>query len=69
MSEFRLRQNNQTVAGCAGPNADREIMHYAAIYRQDGEVTIQQLTGGRWRRHAVLCQWPLPAISKMEAID
>lgn len=59
MTAFRIRQNNQTQAKCEGPNAEREIMHYAAQYRQDGEVTIQHNASGHWKRYALLCQWPV----------
>ena len=61
---FRIRQNNQTVAGTEGPalEAEAEIMHYASQYRQDGEITIQHNGAGHWKRHALLAQWPLPSM-------
>ena len=55
---FRIIQDRTTVAKCAGPNAEREIWHYAHKYRQDGEVTIQHNAEGHWKRYALLCQWP-----------
>lgn len=59
---FRIRQNNQTVVKVEGraPESEAEIMHRAAQYRRDGEVTIQHNAEGHWKRWALLCQWPLP---------
>lgn len=56
-TRYRIRQGGMTVA-----SAEREadIMHYAMVYRQDGEVTIQYYTGTHWKRWALMCQWPLP---------
>lgn len=56
MTRFRIRQNNMTVASA---DSEREIMHYAMQYRQDGEITIQHNAAGHWKRWALLCQWPL----------
>lgn len=51
MSErYRLIQDGQPVAGAEGPNAWREICHYAAVYQQDGPVYIEQRTGRKWSR-------------------
>lgn len=60
MTRFRLRMDGKTVAGAEGLNAEREIMHYAEQYREDGEVTIQHNAQGHWKRWALLCQWPIP---------
>jgi hypothetical protein len=59
---FRIKQDGIVVARVDGPpdKAEREIMHYAAQYRQDGEITIQHNANGHWKRFALLCQWPLP---------
>lgn len=63
---FHIRQEGQTVARVEGapPQALQEIMHYAAQYRQDGEITIQHNAEGHWKRFALLCQWPLPEKTK-----
>ena len=58
---FRIRQNGMTVAKCEGINAEAEIWHYAAQYRQDGELTIQHNAEGHWKRYALLCMWPIAA--------
>lgn len=49
MSEFRLKVDGMVVAGAAGPTAEAQIMHYALVYSQDGPVTVQELSNGRWR--------------------
>ena len=46
---YRLIQDGQPVAWGEGPNADAEIYHYAAVYVQDGPVTIQKKVNGRWK--------------------
>lgn len=40
---FSIRQGGITVAGGSGPYEDikREAAHYAAIYRQDGDVQVR----------------------------
>lgn len=40
---FSVRQDGITVAGGSGPYEDikREAAHYAAIYRQDGNVQVR----------------------------
>jgi hypothetical protein len=45
---FRLIQDGQPVAWAEGCNAFAEITHYAAVYGQDGPVTIQMKVNGRW---------------------
>ena len=45
---FRLIQDGQPVAWAEGRNAFAEITHYAAVYGQDGPVTIQMKVNGRW---------------------
>ena len=60
MTSFRIRMDGKTVAGTEGPNAEAQILHYAAQYRQDGDVTIQHNALGHWKRWELLCQWPLP---------
>jgi hypothetical protein len=39
-AEYELVQDDMVVAGTGGPNAYREILHYAAQYVQDGPVEI-----------------------------
>lgn len=62
--QFRLKQGSQVVAQTEGPEdrAYAEIMHYAALYRADGEVTIQVKhmlpSGPSWRRFALLAKFP-----------
>lgn len=47
--EYRLIQDGETVA-CS--NSLQEIRRYAAVYSQDGLVTIQSRDdNGRWRNH------------------
>jgi hypothetical protein len=50
-SEYRLIQDGITVAEVCGPENDafQEIMHYAAIYSQDGLVQIERKVEGEWR--------------------
>lgn len=40
---FHVRQGGQIVASGSGPMEDvrREAAHYAAVYRQDGPVTVR----------------------------
>lgn len=45
---YRLKQDGQIVARVDGPHSLREIMHYAAVYGQDGPVTIERARGKRW---------------------
>ena len=47
---YRLKQDGQVVAGCDGygPGAHQGILHYAAVYSQDGPVTIEHHNGKRW---------------------
>lgn len=59
MVAFRIRQNGMTVAKCEGERAEEEILVYAALYRQEGEVTIQHNAEGHWKRYALFCQWPI----------
>lgn len=47
--EFRLLQDGQPVAWVEGRSAVAEITHYAAVYAQDGPVTIQKKVNGRWK--------------------
>ena len=63
---FRLRQDGITVAKVEGPNAEREIWHYAFQYRADGEVTIQHNAEGHWKRLALLAQWPAASLIAKE---
>ena len=71
MPHFRIRQGGTTVAKASGKDAEREIMHYANQYRQDGEVTIDvqhasPSGGGKWywKRFALLAMWPDPQAVK-----
>lgn len=45
---YRIKQDGMVVARVEGPHALREIMHYAAVYQQDGPVTIERAKGKRW---------------------
>lgn len=47
--QFRIIQDGQPVAWVDGKNAVAEITHYAAVYEQDGPVTIQKRHNGRWK--------------------
>lgn len=47
---YRLKQHGIPVAWADGPNASREIAHYAAVYSSDGSVEIEQRINGRWKR-------------------
>lgn len=47
--EYRLIQDGMEVARAIGPNARSEIAHYAAVYGQDGPVTIQRKHGRKWK--------------------
>ncbi len=56
--EFRVVQDGVAVASVHGYErapAFSDIMHYAAVYGQDGPVTVQQRIGYKW--HDV----PVPA--------
>lgn len=46
---YRLIQDGQPVAWTEGSSAFAEISHYAAVYSQDGPVTIERRINGRWR--------------------
>ena len=59
MIRYRIRQDGTTVASA---DSEAEIWNYAWQYRQDGEITIQHNAEGHWKRFALLCQWPSPAI-------
>lgn len=45
-AEFEIYQNDDIVASSSGPRdqAWREIMHYAAVYGQDGPVEVFEIT-------------------------
>ena len=47
---YRLIQGGQPVAWAEGPveDARREIVHYAAVYLQDGPVRIERRVGKKW---------------------
>lgn len=47
--EYRLIQGGTEVARAIGPSARSEIAHYAAVYSQDGPVTIQRKHGRKWK--------------------
>lgn len=47
--EYRIKQGGMVVASAEGPRADAEIAHYAAVYGQDGPLTIEQRVAGEWR--------------------
>jgi hypothetical protein len=46
---FRLIQDGQPVAWVEGNNAVAEILHYAAVYAQDGPVIIQKKVSNGWK--------------------
>lgn len=50
MNRYRLKQNGLIVAFAMGNEAEREIMHYAMIYAQDGPVTVERrAANGKWK--------------------
>jgi hypothetical protein len=52
MGEFRLRQDNLTVAQTSGKWAEEEIFRYAFQYALEGTVQIQRKSEkGRWVSH------------------
>ena len=53
-AEYRVIQHGAPVASVIGPEpgAWREILHYAAVYAQDGPCTIQRKSNGRWVNEA-----------------
>ena len=63
MPEFRIRQDNMTVAAASG---EGEIMRYAYQYRMDGPLTIQVKhmlpSGPGWKLHMQMAQFPQPSI-------
>lgn len=58
---FRIRQNGKTIVSVEGSKAESEVLRYAGIYREEGEITVQYWTGTHWKRWALFCQWPAPA--------
>lgn len=46
---YRLKQDGIPVAWAEGPEAAGEIMHYAAVYGQDGPVLVERHMFGKWR--------------------
>ena len=46
---FRLLQDGQPVAWVEGRSSVADIIHYAAVYEQDGPVVIQKRVNGRWK--------------------
>lgn len=48
--EGRVIQEGQPVASVSGMPSDvrRELLHYAAVYRQDGPVRLELKRGRRW---------------------
>jgi hypothetical protein len=53
VERFRLVQDGMVVAAAEGPDAFREIAHYAFVYGQDGPVFIQEKRAGKWREWGV----------------
>lgn len=50
MSErYRLKQDGMPVAWAEGPGAELEILHYAAVYQQDGPAIVEKHDGRRWK--------------------
>ena len=47
---YRLIQDGQPVAWVEGNNAVAEILHYAAVYAQDGPVVIQKKVSNGWKK-------------------
>lgn len=48
-NRFRLKQDEIPVAWSEGPGALEEILHYAAVYSQDGPVQIEHHMSGKWK--------------------
>lgn len=55
MEHGRIIQDGQPVAGTSSESRDtmlRDLLHYAAMYGQDGPVKIEVRSGkSRWRRY------------------
>ena len=49
---YRLRQDGMIVASAEGPEAEREIRHYAMVYGQDAPCEIERQTNsaGPWKK-------------------
>lgn len=53
-ARFRIKQNGLVVAQVDGPleQARREITHYAALYAEEGPITLEiNSSRGKWRRY------------------
>lgn len=49
MSDYRLKDaSGMVVASAFGKTANREIMHYAMMYRDDGPLVIERKEGRKW---------------------
>jgi hypothetical protein len=51
---YRIHQDGMIVARAEGQHALREIMHYAAVYREDGPLSIQKRIKRHWRSFGVI---------------
>jgi len=51
---YRIIQDGIPVARAEGPHSLREIMHYAAMYAQDGPLSIQKRIKRHWRGFGVM---------------
>lgn len=54
---FRIKQHGITSVAIKSDTLD--IMHYAIMYREEGDVVVQYHNGTQWKQFAFLCQWPL----------
>lgn len=66
---FRIRQFGYIKDVASGQNyllSELKIMHSAFEYRQYGDVTIEHNYYGRWKRFALLSQWPPFSLNKEE---
>jgi hypothetical protein len=45
---YRIKQEGQPVAWAEGVRARAQILHYAAVYAQDGPIAIERHNGKRW---------------------
>lgn len=50
---YRIKQDGLVVASAEGQSADAEIAHYAAVYGQDGPITVEKKVGRRWQEVAL----------------
>lgn len=57
-AEFRIKQDGMIVASTSGPanSAEAEIMHYAMLYADEGDLAVEVKDNGRWKTHLKMKQ-------------